>query len=62
MLAIQLINHMKVLHGKGIVHWSIRPDHIVVDIKTNVVYLISFSGAKWLDDGTSTGKHRALYN
>jgi casein kinase 1 len=62
MLAIQLINRMKALHGKGIAHRSIQPDHIIVDVKTNVVYLISFSHAKWLDDGTSTGKHRAPYN
>jgi serine/threonine protein kinase len=61
MLANQLINRIKALHSKGIVHRSIQPDHIVVD-ETNVVYLISYSRAMWLSDGMSTGKHRALYN
>ncbi|KAH0563497.1 hypothetical protein GP486_001932 [Trichoglossum hirsutum] len=60
MLAIQLINRVEALHGKGIVHRSIQPDHIVVDVNTNVVYLISFSRAKWLGDGIST--ERSPYN
>jgi serine/threonine protein kinase len=55
MLAIQLIDRMKALYGKGIAHRSIQPDHIVVNTKTNVVYLISFSRAKFI------GKHRVLY-
>jgi predicted Ser/Thr protein kinase len=55
MLAIQLIDRVRALYGKGIAHRSIQPDHIVVNIKTNVVYQISFSRAKF------TGKHKALY-
>ena len=45
-IAKQLIDRFRVLHNHNIIHRDIKPDNVLIDLKTNIFYLIDFGFSK----------------
>ena len=57
MIAIQLLDRLEFIHSKYVIHHDLKPDNILVDLKTkSIIYLIDFGSAKKYRSG-KTKKH-----
>jgi len=57
-LCIQISKSIQFIHSKHVVHGDIKPDNILIEIKTNTPYIIDFglSGLHGLSEGTGGTK------
>jgi serine/threonine protein kinase len=57
-LCIQICKSIEFIHSKHIVHGDIKPDNILMEVKTNTPYIIDFglSGLHGLSEGTGGTK------
>jgi hypothetical protein len=57
-LCIQISKSVQFIHSKHVVHGDIKPDNILIEIKTNTPYIIDFglSGLHGLSEGTGGTK------